>query len=90
MPHVWKRALLALELRWHHVSIDSLSVRRSAVLIVLLILIIAAIEVGGSLVLIWTAVLRLGQCRLKQWRWAGPLTYVYLVIRSLISLEEYS
>jgi hypothetical protein len=51
------REWLALELRWHHVSLNAVSMWRRAVLIILVRVVIATVEIRGSLVLVWTTML---------------------------------
>jgi hypothetical protein len=50
---------LAMELRRHHLGVQRLvALRRAAIGLIVLVLVITTIEVGGALVLIWSAVLR--------------------------------
>ena len=57
VPHVRGELRVALEVRRKHLGVHGLGLRRGAVLVVVLVVICAAVEVRGSLVLVGPAVL---------------------------------
>ena len=77
MPNMgeWR---LGLEVRREHRSVHPVTLRRSAVLVVFLIVICAAIEVGRTLVFVWTTMLSCRvSCRNLAEAWVDhPGTYV--------------
>lgn len=93
MPHVRERRL-ACKLRRHQMGLHAIAMGRRAVLILVIIVILGpAIEVNGTLVLVWTAVLHATSQKSGSGRRSAMsrrLTNVYLVIRSRISHDEYS
>lgn len=57
MPNVGWELWLGLEVGREHMRIHPLDLRRSAVLVIVFLVVRSAIEVGGALVLVWTSVL---------------------------------
>lgn len=91
------RVVGVLVVRRNHLGLDGafVAVGRSALDIIVLVLVGAAVKVGGTLVLVGTAVLlgkRLCQLLRTSATYCGfsRRTYVYLVMSSRISPEEYS
>ncbi len=56
LPHVRERRL-ALELRRHHLRLHGLALGRRRILVIVVVIVRAAIEVGRTLVLVWSAML---------------------------------
>ena len=57
VPHVRGELRVALEVRREHLGVHGVGLRRGAVLVLVLVLICAAVKVGGALVLVGAAVL---------------------------------
>lgn len=57
VPHVRGELRVALEVRREHLGVHGVGLRRGAVLVLVLVVICAAVEVGGALVLVGAAVL---------------------------------
>lgn len=57
VPHVRGELRVALEVRREHLGVHGVGLRRGAILVLVLVVICAAVEVGGALVLVGAAVL---------------------------------